>query len=537
MAPTDGVCLLPAPTPNRALLEVRDLTVCYGGTAEPRFAVRDLNFSIAAGEVLGIQGRSGCGKTSTALALLNLLPPAARVSGSVTYGGRNLLALNDSELRTIRGRDIAIVYQEPALALNPVMRVGDQISEVLRAHIPQKSAQRKHRVRQMLDRVHLNPDRFYDAYPHELSGGERHRVVLAQALICSPSLVIADEPTAGLDIAIKKEILDLIASLRRDFGAAFLLISHDRSVIDRLADRTLELPSGSQEKQRSACQPVLHVAVREQGNIGTPEPLIKVSNLSKWYGSRGLFRRKNAEKRALDSVDLTIPKNSLVALVGPSGSGKSTLARCLALLENADSGEILFNGKNLRKLSTKQLREHRPLLQYIAQDSSEALNPRLTAGEAVEEPLLIQGRFTKTERRQRALEIMRQVGLDPATASRSCHEFSGGQKQRLVIARALALKPQLLILDESLSGLDPETQNGILGLLVHLKQHTGVAQLLISHDLDLVAKVADVVAVMQDGCVIEHATHKQVLENPEHWSTEHVMHAAVRQELVLAEAE
>jgi ABC-type glutathione transport system ATPase component len=536
VAPTDGVCLLPAPTPNRALIEVRDLTVCYGGTSEPRFAVRELNFSIAAGEVLGIQGRSGCGKTSTALALLNLLPPAARVSGSVAYGGRNLLALNDSELRTIRGRDIAIVYQEPALALNPVMRVGAQISEVLRAHIPQKSAQRKHRVRQMLDRVHLNPDRFYDAYPHELSGGERHRVCLAQALICSPSLVMADEPTAGLDATLKNEILDLIASLRRDFGAAFLLISHDHSVIDRLADRTLEL-SGSQEKQRPVYRPVLDVAVREPGNIGTLEPLIRVSNLSKWYGSRGLFRRKNAEKRALDSVDLTIPKNSLVALVGPSGSGKSTLARCLALLETADSGEILFNGKNLRELNTKQLREHRPLLQYIAQDSSEALNPRLTASEAVEEPLLIQRRFAKTERRTQAKEIMRQVGLDPATASRSCHEFSGGQKHRLVIARALALKPQLLILDESLSGLDPETQNGILGLLVHLKQHTGVAQLLISHDLDLVAKVADVVAVMQDGCVIEHATHKQVLENPEHWSTEHVMHAAVRQELVLAEAE
>ena len=216
------MCLLPAPNLNRALLEVRELTVTYRGSGEPRPVVRNLDFSICAGEVLGIRGRSGCGKTSTALALLNLLPRDVRVAGSVIFQQRNLLEARESELRAIRGRNISIVYQEPGIALNPVMRVGDQIAELLRAHTRENSQQRKHRVMQMLKKVRLSPERFYHAYPHELSGGERHRVVLAQALICQPSLVIADEPTAGLDPTLKNEILDLMIKLRHDSGAAFL---------------------------------------------------------------------------------------------------------------------------------------------------------------------------------------------------------------------------------------------------------------------------------------------------------------------------
>lgn len=524
---------LPAPA-QRALLEVRDLSISYDGLGEPRFAVRNVNFSIAAGEVLGIQGRSGCGKTSTALALLNLLPDDVHVEGAVLYRERNLLTIAEQELRKIRGQQISIVYQEPALALNPVMTIGDQIAEVLRAHIVLSGRERKDRVKRMLETVRLNPERFFYAYPHELSGGERHRAVLAQALICNPSLVIADEPTAGLDELTKKEILDLIANLREKTGAAFLLISHDRSVIDQLADRRMEFPSVTEEPKIVA-EPTFSLPRRAHAVVSDHEPLIKVRNLSKWYETRGLFRRKHAEKRALDSVDLTIPEASLVALIGPSGSGKSTLARCLALLETPDVGEILFAGRNLLQLSGKRLREHRPLLQYVAQESAEALNPRLTALEAVEEPLLIQG-FDAEERLRKTEEVMRQVGLDPSAANRSCHEFSGGQKQRLVIARALTLKPRLLILDESLSGLDPETQQEILNLLLDLKRALGIAQLLISHDLHLVAKAADSVAVMQEGCIVEHVSGKQVA-NADHLAAGHSVHGAARQELVLAEAE
>ena len=526
-----------APSSNRALLEVRDLTVSYDGPGEPRPAISNLSFAVAAGEVLGIQGRSGCGKTSTALAILRLLPADVAVKGSVYFQGRDLLRLSDSELREIRGREIAIVYQEPALALNPVMCVGDQIGEVLRAHISQTSVQRKDRVREMLQAVHLDPARFYGAYPHELSGGERHRVVLAQALVCSPSLVIADEPTAGLDPALKSEILDLIEKLRQESGAAFLLISHDRSVIERLADRRINL---HEQQPISASVPVSAAKQIRAERAGVPreaKPLITVRNLSKWYGARGLFRRKQAEKRALDAVDLTIPFASLVGLVGPSGSGKSTFARCLALLEQPDSGEILFESKNLLNLGDKELRQHRPLFQYIAQESSEALNPRLTAYEAVEEPLSIQGTLGFDQRRQTAEEAMRQVGLDFNAGTRSCHEFSGGQKQRLLIARALTLEPRLLILDESLSGLDSETQRGILDLLLDLKHTLGITHFLISHDLELVNRHADCIAVMQNGRIVQHDTTKQVADDPEHWSVGNVFHCAAQQELVPAEAE
>jgi peptide/nickel transport system ATP-binding protein len=532
------VCLLPVLASNRALLEVRDLSVCYDGESQPCPAVLDLSFSVAAGEVLGIQGRSGCGKTSTALALLKLLPRTVTVTGSVLFENRELLCLPESELRQIRGRNISMVYQDAGLALNPVMRIGDQVGELLYAHSSQNSRQRRDRVNQMLESVHLKPERFYHAYPHELSGGEKSRVLLAQALVCGPSLVIADEPTAGLDPALKNEILDLIAKLRADYGAAFVLISHDRAILERLADRTIELQNKRQQ-QDSGAQSIVPASKAANETVGPlrTDVLIRARNLTKWYGTRGLFKRKPTEKRALNSADLTIPKGSLVAIVGPSGSGKSTLARCLSLLERPDAGKIFFDGKDLLSLNNKQLREHRPLLQYIAQNFSEALNPRLTAGEAIEEPLLIQGNSNAANRHRAVEEIAQQVGLDSATLARSCHEFSGGQKQRLVIARALMLEPQLLILDESLSGLDPETQKGILDLLLHLKRTLGVTQLLISHDLELVAKVADSVAVMRDGSVIEHASSKQIVADPAHWSSEHLLHTSIRQELVLAEAE
>ena len=529
---------MPAPSSKRTLLEVRDLTVLRDERGELRPVVRGLNFDIAEQEVLGIQGRSGCGKTSTALALLKLLPTDVQVTGSVSFQRRDLLSLPERELRKIRGRNISIVYQEPGLALNPVMRVGDQIGEVLRSHFPYSSSERKNRVKQMLEKVRLSPARFYGAYPHELSGGERHRVVMAQALICGPSLVIADEPTVGLDAALKNEILELIVILRRDCGASFLIVSHDRDVINRVADRSIQLSLQSADQVISV-KPSVCVPGPQPNNSGSSQnnTLLTVRNLNKWYEARGLFRRKHAEKRALDSVDLSIPAGTILGLIGESGSGKSTLARCLCLLENADSGEVIFGGKNLLDFKKRDLRRHRPLFQYIAQDSAEALNPRFTALEAVEEPLVIQDTCSSAKRRARAQQIMEQVGLDVAAASRSCHEFSGGQKQRLTIARALTLEPKLIVLDESLSGLDPETQREILELLFQLKQALGITQLLISHDLDLVSRIADTVAVMQDGRIVEHEMARHIAENPTQWSVDHALHAAPRQELVLAETE
>jgi ABC-type glutathione transport system ATPase component len=554
---------LPPCSPTRALLEVRDLSVFYGAEGyAPIFS--GLSFEIETGEVLGLQGRSGCGKTSTALAILGLLPSGARVSGSVLLRGNSLrdhdlLKAPSRELRRIRGKQISIIYQEPVLALNPVMRVGDQIAEILRAHTSSSSRQCRERAHQMLDNVSLDSARFYRSYPHELSGGERHRVVLAQALVCQPSLVIADEPTAGLDQVVKMEILDVIAGMRREFGTAFLLISHDRSVCSRVADRIIEVPSYGQISGRTrvdtrhAASAVrsrrrfLHVqstAPTEEARSTAPEiapsagcsdtAAISIRGLSKWYRSRGVFSSKDAEKHALDCIDLNIPTGSILALVGPSGSGKSTLARCMSLLESAEAGEIFFQGTNLLGLSRRELRRYRPRFQYIAQDPAAALNPRLSAAETIAEPMLIQGSGDASERRLRVEELMRHVGLDPEAAHRSCQQFSGGQKQRLAIARALALKPKLLIFDESLSGLDVETQKGIADLLKQLKQTLGITQLLISHDLEFVASIADQVAVMRNGRIVER-TNNRVLD--ERWSTRQLIDSAPRRELVSQEIE
>lgn len=492
---------MPACSLTPALLEVRDLSVSYGAGDKTTPIVQSLNFSISAGEVLGIQGRSGCGKTTVALALLKLLPPSATVTGSAFFRGTDLLKLEDSRLRKVRGREISIISQEPALALNPLLRVGDQISEVLRAHTSLNTSQRREQVRKILDQVHLKSERYYRAYPHELSGGECHRIVLAQALVCRPALVIADEPTAGLDYALKNEILDLIDRLRRETGSAFLLISHDLTVIQRLADRTIDLSPtpGHKTALIRSCRSIEDESITPAESV----QLISVRNLSKRYKPRGLFSHPQAEKQALQEVGLSIARGSLTALVGPSGSGKSTLARCIALLESADAGEICFEGQDLTRLHSAELRMLRPRLQYVFQDAAAALNPRLSAAEAIGEPLAIQNTGTREERKRRVETLMEQTGLDPAALHRSCHEFSGGQKQRIVIARALALAPSLLIFDESFSGLDPETRDEILDLLVSLRRKLGITQLLISHDLELVSRVADKILIMREGRIIQ----------------------------------
>jgi len=528
----DGVSLVPACSPTPALLEVRDLSVSYGAGDRVTAAVQGLNFEVSAGEVLGIQGRSGCGKTSVALALLKLLPLSAKVSGSASFRGRDLLNLEDSQLRKLRGNEISIIYQEPALALSPLLRVGDQISEVLRAHTTLRSSERRQQVREILNQVQLGTERYYRAYQHELSGGECHRVVLAQALVCRPALVIADEPTAGLDCALKNEILDLIDRLRREIGTAFLLISHDQSVTDRLADRTISLSA------TQACKAFVRAFPTPEDRTSVFSErvqLISVRNLSKRYKLRGLFSHPRAEKQALHSVDLDIAKGSLSALVGPSGSGKSTLARCIALLEPPDTGEICFEGKDLTQLHATELRTFRPRFQYVFQDAAAALNPRLSAIETIAEPLAIHKNGTREERKKRVETLMEQTGLDPLAGHRSCHEFSGGQKQRLVIARALALEPSLLIFDESLSGLDPETRDGILDLLVSLRRKLGITQLVISHDLELVSRVADSIAVMRGGRIAKQQRNEDSGSNAS-MRREQLLSRQAQNQLALSEA-
>lgn len=518
---------MPVSSPARALLEVRDLAVTYAGSVHP--PMDGLNFDIGGGEIVGLNGPSGCGKTSAALALLKLLPQQACVSGSAVFDGQDLLRLSERSMRLIRGRRISVIYQEPALALNPVMRVGDQVAEVLRAHSHFSSTERKRSVQGMLQRVRLGAERYYHSYPHELSGGEKQRVVLAQALICNPALVIADEPTAGLDAPLRKEILDLIANLRNALGISFLLISHDANVTSRFCARVVDMKTSA-----TASASRFTSVSRSQNTEQLHQPLLHVRNLCKWYRGRGLFRNKRAEKHALNSVDFTLKRGALMGLVGPSGCGKSTLARCLALLETADSGEILFENANLLTFPERELRRYRPQFQYVAQDPASALNPRLSAREVVEEPLLIQG-IDREARRSKASELLTQVGLGGGATERGCHEFSGGQKQRLVIARALAIEPKLLIFDESFSGLDRETRSGIFELLRELQQSLGITQLLISHDLELVSSVADDIVVMQQGRILDPAISEDLLHS-RRWASDFWMQSPA-EDLVLTEAE
>jgi peptide/nickel transport system ATP-binding protein len=515
---------------SRALLEVRDLTISYTQTRASVPVIAGLKFDLAPGEVLGVQGASGCGKTSLALALLKLLPTSASVTGDARFAGSDLLSMGESELRRIRGEKISIIYQEPALALNPVLRVGDQIAEVLRAHQSLSANDRRQLVQKMLDVVGLRSPRFYRAYPHELSGGECHRVVLAQALICRPSLVIADEPTAGLDARLKSQILDLIGGIRRDFGTAFLLISHDRKVIERLADRSLSLNRHHESSAQAATLPIAKTESRPA--VGSQHsarsvPLVQIRALSKRYSSRNMFRTSGRDTQALEDANLALESASVCALIGASGSGKSTLARCLALLESADNGEIWFQGQQVSPSSGESLRQMRKRIQLVHQDPASALNPRFSAAQAIEEPLVIEGVRSRIDRRDQALTLMKEVGLDSSSAGRSCHEFSGGQKQRIAIARALMLNPRLLIFDESLSGLDPETHGQLLELILRFKNLLGISILLISHDLEQVANVADFVAVMHQGRIVEHRRTAEFFSDPRHSATLDLLDAPV----------
>ena len=500
---------------DESLLHVHDLSVSYhannGATCA---AVSGVELRISAGEIVGIYGASGSGKTTLGLAVLNLLPrTATRSAEAIYFRGQDLQKLSESAMRRIRGKEISIMYQEPALALNPVMRVGDQIAEVIRAHEQLSRKECRERVWDLLRSVCLDQrPRIYQAYPHELSGGECHRIVIAQAVACRPWLVIADEPTAGLDAELKPEIIDLIAQLRTELNVSFLLISHDRKMLTRGADRTLQMSAGCLHEPRVEAT---HV-VRSPKAVETAEdhdvtPLVSIRGLSKTYTKRGLVFRSSPAPQALRDVDLTIPRGCALGLVGPSGSGKSTLARCLALWDVSDAGQILFRGRDITELSAAQLRRIRPQIQLVVQDSAAAFNPNLTAAEIVAEPLLIQGRSAEY-RHKEVQRLFHETGLKEAMLTRKMLEFSGGERQRLAIARALALKPELVIFDESTTGLDDATQEQILALLHDLKQSHDLTYLVISHDLQLIRRVADRVAVMREGTIVSTAPISEALD-------------------------
>jgi peptide/nickel transport system ATP-binding protein len=536
---TSGHLGLPKPEP---LLRVSGLSVDYDATGgNVVHALRNLDLEIADGESIGVLGESGSGKSSLALALLRLLPKNARVvSGSIDYRGRNVAELSPADLRAMRGAEVALISQEPALALNPVLSLGQQLVDVLRAHGKVARQEVIARCTEMLRQVGFDdPDRILRAYPHELSGGQRQRVAIAQALICRPKLLIADEPLSALDAATQAGILELLQRLKRDLGLALLFITHNAGALASLADNILAMREGEtiargtmDRLQASSDEYVQGILFPEKSLANSARPqrtkesgaaLLEVRGLSKRFVQKRMLSRKEFVMLALEGIDLALQPGSTVAVLGRSGSGKSTLARCLAGFETPDAGEILLDGK----LAAKNKAGALPPVQMIFQDAATSLNPRFTARQIVAEPLEIARWKTDAERTARAMKLMEEVGLDPDWAARLAGEFSGGQRQRLALARALAAEPRLLIMDEALSGLDMPLQAQMVRLLMDLQSRHGLTYLYISHDLNFISLFAQEVVVMDAGRIVERTT-PEMLGQSVHPATRELVEAAER---------
>ena len=536
---TSGHLGLPKPEP---LLRVSGLSVDYDATGgNVAHALRNLDLEIADGESIGVLGESGSGKSSLALALLRLLPKNARVvSGSIDYRGRNVAELSPADLRAMRGAEVALISQEPALALNPVLSLGQQLVDVLRAHGKVARQEVIARCTEMLRQVGFDdPERVLRAYPHELSGGQRQRVAIAQALICRPKLLIADEPLSALDAATQAGILELLQRLKRDLGLALLFITHNAGALASLADNIVVMREGEtiargtmDRLQASTDEYVQGILFPEKSLANSARPqrtkesgaaLLEVRGLSKRFVQKRMLSRKEFVMLALEGIDLALQPGSTVAVLGRSGSGKSTLARCLAGFETPDAGEILLDGK----LAAKNKAGALPPVQMIFQDAATSLNPRFTARQIVAEPLEIARWKTDAERTARAMKLMEEVGLDPDWAARLAGEFSGGQRQRLALARALAAEPRLLIMDEALSGLDMPLQAQMVRLLMDLQSRHGLTYLYISHDLNFISLFAQEVVVMDAGRIVERTT-PEMLGQSVHPATRELVEAAER---------
>jgi peptide/nickel transport system ATP-binding protein len=478
--------------------------VSYPG--RPR-VVDGASLSMDAGEVVGVSGPSGCGKTTLALSLTGLLRADTEVSGSIRFRGRELRGMPERDLEAIRGAGIALVFQESALALNPVLTAGAQIVDVVRAHARCSRTAAIERARAALVDVGFGDERtrVFDAYPHELSGGQRQRILIAQATVCRPALVVADEPVASLDERSRADVLALIRSLNRQLGMSFLLITHSAEVLASTADRVIEMHGGRVTERTGHAR---HARIRSTaasqrvfrpGHATGSGAIVEVCGLRKSYQRRRLFGNPVPAVQALAGIDLTVTRGSTVGIAGPSGCGKSTLARCIAGLERPDDGEIRINGINITRRRERDLVSHRNQVQIIFQDSAAALNPRFTALDIVSEAMVIQRVGTPGERRDRAADLMTQVGLSPDRLLSRPGEFSGGERQRLAIARALAVSPRVLILDEAFSGLDVTTRDRIVRLLRELQATHSLTYVCIAHDLDLLAGFATGIVVMRDG--------------------------------------
>ena len=530
--------------PRQSVLDVEALAVSVNTEAGLRPLVTNLSFRLDRGETLAIAGESGSGKSITALAIMGLLPPpAVRVTtGRIRLDGTDLLTLPERGLRAIRGNRIAMIFQEPMSSLNPVLTIGRQLTEAIEAHVPLPRAEARARATQALRAVRLSePERRMAQYPHELSGGMRQRVMIAMAIALKPQVLIADEPTTALDVTVQREVLDLLRDLQADLGTAIILITHDMGVVAEMADRVIVMQQGRMVEQapvrtlfaapREPYTGALLAAVPRMGTgaatptpIAPAPPVARVTDLHVAFDlRRGFLGRVTHRVHAVEAVSFDIRPGETFALVGESGCGKSSVARAMAGL-NPFTGAIEIAGRGLGVPGTDPKAARRDA-QMIFQDPMASLDPRMRVGDLVAEPLVIHGIGTPAERRARVTELFERVGLSRAQVERYPHEFSGGQRQRICIARALALNPKLIIADESVSALDVSVQARVLDLLRRLREETGVALLFISHDMAVVENIADRIAVMYLGQIVETGTRAQVFGNPRHPYTRRLIDA------------
>jgi peptide/nickel transport system ATP-binding protein len=517
---------------QKTVLSVRDLTVEFPtGSDGALRAVDGVSFDLAAGGALGIVGESGSGKSTTALALLGLHRHTdARVSGEILLGDDDVNALGDEAVRRLRGHRIAMIFQDPLSALDPYYRIGDQISEVYRTHSGAGRKAAWTRAVEVLDRVGISDAaRRARARPHEFSGGMRQRALIAMALACEPEILVADEPTSALDVTVQAQILDLIDDLRADTGMGLLLVTHDLGVVSRSVERVLVMQDGRAVEQgpvrevlRAPAEPYTQALLAAVPRLDGPrltrrelgEPLVTITGLTRDFRRPGGGLRRDV-LRAVDDVSLEIRRGETLGVVGESGSGKTTLARMLVRLLEPTSGSIVFAGRDITRTPEQSLRPVRRDLQMVFQDPISSLNPRRTVGDSIADPLRVQGTGDK-EALRTARELMERVGLDASRHDRYPHEFSGGQLQRMGIARALSLRPKLLVCDEPVSALDVSTQAQILELLGGLQEEYELTIVFVSHDLAVVRQVSDRVAVMHNGELVELADAGELYESPSH---------------------
>lgn len=521
-----------------SLLEVKNLTTRFYTRNGVVTAVDDVSFSVDKGEILGIVGESGSGKSVSCYSLLGLIPmpPGKIESGTAVFEGNDLLAMNQTELRALRGDDIAMIFQDPMTSLNPFLTIGEQLIEPLVYHRNYSRADAKARAIELMDETGINrAEQRFDSYPHEFSGGMRQRVMIAMALITEPKLLIADEPTTALDVTIQAQILELISELQKSRDLGVIFISHDLAVVRDLADKVIVMKEGQVvernvtqslflEPQQTYTQELLAAVptgAKSSQDLSSDNVLLNVENLTTSF----LDRNSGQRFKAVDDVSFEIKRNEILGLVGESGSGKSTIGRSILKLVKAQAGSVQFEGQEVLGLSQKQFKPFRRRMQMIFQDPYASLNPRMTVYDALAEPLLYHRLASRADVDAKVLTLMDEVGLARKAVKKYPHEFSGGQRQRIAVGRAIATRPEFIIADEPVSALDVTIQKQILDLLIELVEKHNLTMLFVSHDLSVVRSLCDRVMVLKRGRLIETGDTEKMWQAPQQQYTQKLLAA------------